>query len=339
MDFFYTSRLERLQQYINENKEIALFSAKGKDISLKSPISINDMISHMKQKNITFTDNEIQYAHYFFYKVNYYRFSIFPKLVLSHVEQPSFTQTTSLYEFDTYLREIIWSVTETLELFLKTSLVQVLVNTYPEENSVYQKAECYLDENLYTSTKVWKETLKIFRDAIDRKKKEIYIKHHVDKYHDSFPLWVLIESMTLGEFVRFANNLDAKYRKEWIKETFGSSRDKFIPSWIRLVQEMRNSAAHHSRIYGKKFTASAKLLKEDKNEYGLKREENNTFFVGMLTMKNLYHFLGERDYEHWNNIIKNLEQTMKEKQDVIELDKIGFPRGIWEHALYLSKNR
>lgn len=125
MHYFYVSKLESLRKYIIINKQNALFSTREKSVFLKSPISNEDMIMHMQRKNITFTQTETQYAHDFFKKVNYYRFSIFPKLMPMHLKNPSFTQTIELYEFDTYLREIIWSVTETLELFLKNSLVQV----------------------------------------------------------------------------------------------------------------------------------------------------------------------------------------------------------------------
>lgn len=120
--------------------------------TMKPPKQVDELIEILQKQDfghrVTFTEEEKEKASVFFTHTNYYRFSIFPRLIKGDALR-TFTNLTYLYYADKYIREKLGHFSGILEEWIKTSLVSVISTNYSSLH--YQKAEFYLDLDIYSN--------------------------------------------------------------------------------------------------------------------------------------------------------------------------------------------
>lgn len=235
--------------------------------------------------NVSFSDEEKEQAFVFFQYINYYRFSIFPRLITE--DKRTFSNVLYLYNVDKYIRKQINYFSGIIEEWVKTSFANVISNTYTSEE--YQSAEFYLDLNIYNKEEYGRETLTSFAETVVRSK-EVYIRHHHKEKNGCIPIWVLIEELTFGQVDTFISQLKPEYKNIWIDKTFGKQYRKFVVSWIGVARYIRNMSAHYARFYSKRYVIFPSLPKEDLKKYNIKNTKKDNLFVMLFTEKNYFHF-------------------------------------------------
>lgn len=316
-----------------EKNETPFILKRGSKKTLKPYKTIDELIKDLSSKGecpLTFTSQEIKDAQLFLTYNNYYSFSIFRKLLPWDANPSfSFTQCKDLYEFDQSLREQLNRFTGVVELITRATLVKSLCERY---EGPYDKSVFYLDRDIYTSRKLAREVLRAFNSRI-AKSKSISVEHHKKNRNNCYPFWLLVEELTFGEMYHFLTTLKVEYRENWIEDNFDKSYKKQFLSWIRNIQFLRNSCAHYARIYGKYFTTSRpQLLKEDIRKAKIKKSDNATLFANMLALKNVLSFSSQSTIESWNEFLEEISLHISQHQDVISLDKMGFPNN-WRDCL------
>lgn len=97
--------------------------------TMKPPKQVDELIEILQKQDfghrVTFTEEEKEKASVFFTHINYYRFSIFPRLIKGD-DLRTFTNLTYLYNADKYIREKLGHFSGILEEWIKTSLVSVI---------------------------------------------------------------------------------------------------------------------------------------------------------------------------------------------------------------------
>jgi len=168
-----------------------------------------------------------------------------------------------------------------------------------------------------------------------RKDGDLMIQHHMSKYGGYFPFWVIIEQMTLGKVSTLIMHLERKVRKYWSDLNFIDVGPKDIPSWINAVLILRNICAHGGRLYGRRFTYSPAIRKNDKiyfdNQQIKDEDRYTTLFSGLLVMKNIYSSLSDKDIQIWEEFLDMLEDQISERR-LVSLKRMGFHTH-WKSAL------
>ncbi len=245
------------------------------DKKLKDPKDLDGMIEQLS-KTVSFTEQEKNEAMDILKRINYYKLSIFTKLL---DDEKSFTRLLQLYNFDAFLKQGLSLLLKEIENLFKANLTYFMVNNYDtmsgrcekgqeiliNENEVLKiinntekhSSEFYLDYGVYETKNQKKIDIMLSQFAVSVKnkaKKELYIEHYIKNYGGHIPFWVLVETLTFGEIIYFYNYLASDIRKAWTNYFFKQEVVKNSEiEWLKTLQFLRNDCAHDNRLYGKTF--------------------------------------------------------------------------------------
>ncbi len=153
------------------------------------------------------------------------------------------------YNFDRRLRTVLLDAIERIEVAVRTRLVFHFVHRHGPFG--------YLDPlnlpgfAIITEYMEWRSGLV---EEAYRAKKELFVQHFKEKYgdnHKELPLWMLCELMSFGSMLRFANGVEPDIKKAVAAE-YGMP-DELFASWLKSIYGVRNSCAHHSRVWNRAF--------------------------------------------------------------------------------------
>ena len=156
-----------------------------------------------------------------------------------------------------------------------------------------------------------------------------------------------MEELTFGESTFFIDSFKSSIRDGWLNYLIGdfisndALRDNFkssITSWIGSTRFIRNSCAHHSRIYGVLLNAQApkfsnidyRVLKRE----GIKKSNNFTLFARMLAIKNLLSLNRNEIKQEWNSFLLELDEKIKNNEMIFE-NNLGFINN-WNYYLKIE---
>lgn len=204
--------------------------------------------------------------------VSYYRMSAYwyPARALDSTDRPTdrfnqgttFENATLLYEADRKLRTLVHDGMERIEIALRTRLGEQL---------------CKQDPLAYTNPSNFRETFnhpKWLSTAYGRIARAFphneAIKHYRSEY-GQFPFWVLAEVLDFGDASRLYAGLRDEDQRE-IADGLGFSinygaltriqrakaREQHpLVRWMHQLTIIRNTCAHHGRLWNKSFTPAA----------------------------------------------------------------------------------
>lgn len=241
------------------------------------------------------TINDNKEAESFLHQVSYYRFSgyalhfeKFEHGQRTHIFKKGtcFEDIISLYNFDSELRQIIFSVVEDIEVAFKTQLCYRLA--------------------IDTNDSHWQLNTKLFRDSFDHKKfllacekeversREIFITHYKNKYKEPrMPAsWMLIEIVSFGTWSRMFFSLVNKDLKNNIAKYFNLS-PYILGSWIHFITIIRNLCAHHVRLWDRSITINPKLTSKMKSYYSQENTDSARIVIVLDIISELLKPLGK----------------------------------------------
>ncbi len=270
----------------------------------KKALTIEQQINLLKKRGLIINDDN-KLKHYL-NTVGYYclsgYFKIFQNKDDAFFKNTTFERVLGVYFFDRKLRLLFLNALERIEKSFRTQFVYHITLKY----GPYYFDEDYINE---------KDKEKI--SDILEKSKEPFIKNFQEKYsNESPPLWMLAEILSFGDILNFYIRVIENVDKKEIANYFNFGW-KYLYSWLENLREVRNIAAHHSRLWNKKIT---KQLKKGKL-YSELSYEGYVFDSIIVTAV----ILGKvsPNYE-WLGYIKDLVFEYK-----IDVNKMGFPSN-WE---------
>lgn len=316
---------------------------------MKNPYSIEEMIEKLKKDNMTFTLEEESECKDFLRKVNYYTFKYYANDLFGKNTEKTFTAVKATYVFDHYLRSWLHDLISRLEVFLRSSIIDILAQNYQLDS--FQPAQFYLDQEIYFEEKGKRSRTKqdrvirvnklyeSFHKTIQANKKtHEAIKHHEDNY-GATPVWLLFDLMTLGSLSTFYSLLIPKYKTLVARKMTMDVKENrllgdLLASWIDSLRHLRNVVSHTGKIYGTNFNLLPKEHENDK----LYIEELRRFhydkrlIIHLLFMRRLFLVMSVEDRAIWDEKIEELYSKSKESDSVL-LSKIGFIDGTKEKLL------
>lgn len=254
--------------------------------------------------------------------VNYYRLSgygigLLDKTTDRYIDGTTIEHLYSLYMFDSHLRNIINPVIEHIEVLFRTAIAYHL--------GIQYGAECYRDR---THFKPWisgvtgRDMFDAFNDqvndAIRKQAKKPFVIHHQQVYGGHFPIWVIVELISLGSLSTLYSLMNPQDRTA-VAKAFGTN-SSYMKSWFAALVELRNICAHYGRIYNMPLDSLPKL------PHKYCQYAQSRLFTDCLAIR--YIVRGE---PVWNTFVSSLQATIDEHAEV-NLQYIGFPAN-WEQLL------
>lgn len=248
-------------------------------------------------------------------RINYYRFSAYTLSLKDNDqfhEAITFEHIYNLYEFDRKLRLLLLARLEIIEISFRTKTAYHLAHNYG--------AAGYLDKSNYKNEEYFEDMEHQINEEIKRSK-EIFVAHHKSKYEGLFPIWVAIEVTSFGLLSKIYSNLKDDDQTR-IANLYSNNR-YYIKNWLQSLSTLRNICAHFGRLYNRHLPIHLKLSRSDRNRIG----HGNTIFSAILVVSKV---IGNNYL--LNSLITELSALIEEYEDVIELNRMGFP-GNWVEVL------
>jgi len=214
----------------------------------KSPKTLEDQVSLLKARGMLIEETE--QARFYLQHLNYYRlraywifFECDPK---SHQFQAGtrFQDVLDLYIFDRELRLLILDAIERIEVSVRSQWAYNLAHLHG--------SHAHLDHSLF-DPHFWQRNLNDLTQEVSRSKED-FVQHFQDTYIESLPpVWVVCEVMSFGLLSRWFKTIRFARTKAEIATTY-NLRANFLESWLHHLAMIRNTCAHHSRLWNREFT-------------------------------------------------------------------------------------
>lgn len=282
----------------------------------KEPTSYEKQIDLIREKGFLISQQEESECIKFLQRVNYYRLSAyflpFRRKNGEYIKNISFYKVQKIYEFDSRLRGLLFSVIEDIEVNMRSKLAYYTAHKYG--------AMGYITDDMFSERHDSDKFIKKVNSCIEENASTLVMKHHKEKYDGEFPIWVIIEFFSIGMLSYFYKDMLAEDRKN-IADQMGTV-PKLLESWLRCLTDLRNKCAHYSRLYYWIFPAMPAVPK------GSTINADRKLFTQLIVLKYLYPMP-----EKWNSgFVIPLKSLIDEYEKYISLNHIGFPKN-WEELL------
>jgi len=226
----------------------------------KPHLSILEQIKKLKSKGIIFNNEKKAISS--LSNINYFRLKFY---IISRRHNRFEQDILRFYFFDKELRNLILEAIEFIEISLRTQICFHLTKEYgshPHLNSNFFNNET--SKNINNKKKSQKkpqysENIKELKKEYARSK-DNFVRHFKKKYEEELPpLWVIIELISFGQLYRWFNSIKVKRIKKNISRAYNFSNDEIFASYFYDLTIIRNTSAHHSRLWNRKFTFTAKV--------------------------------------------------------------------------------
>ncbi len=213
--------------------------------------SATDLVNLCEKRGLIITDKNV--AAQTIEKIGYYRLSAY---MLPFQEKgrgvgdthnfmagTSFDTIIKFYNFDQDLRFLVFKATTKIEIAARAAISDYMSLTYNDPH-------WFLDSANFTHPHKYSEFINDAQHSFEKiGKNHAFIKHYKEKYDtpELPPSWMLFEILSLGELSRTYKKLKTN-DKENIAKKFVLDRLS-LGSWLHTVNFLRNSAAHHARLW------------------------------------------------------------------------------------------
>ena len=223
----------------------------------KPPLTYRQQLDLLKTRGLQVPDEPFALhilAHHNYYRLSAYRFS-FSVPGASDQFQPgtTFTQLWDLYHFDRSLRQLVLEACKRVEISARSRLA------YEIGHQLGPLA--YLENRHFSNPLEHARTLTKLDSEMTRSKEE-FIKHHKEKLGMPWPpVWVLMEVASFGSISKLLAGLEPPAIRQSVADTYHLDEKTFC-SLFHHLSVLRNTAAHHSRLWNRKFTFTVQLPKK-----------------------------------------------------------------------------
>lgn len=162
-----------------------------------------------------------------------------------------FSDVVALYEFDARLRAATFTTLAPVELAIRALLGHELGRIDP----------CaHLEAELLGPTARQGDRYPRWLEKYQRElnwSREDFVKHHDMKYGGRLPVWAAVEIIDWGSLTHLYNFAPAGVRED-VADACGLSPSQ-LASWLKSLNVVRNTCAHHGRLFNRVHTLTPKL--------------------------------------------------------------------------------
>lgn len=201
-----------------------------------------------------------------YYRLSGYAFAFRQEGSDEFLPGTTFSDIAGLYEFDRKLRTVVHDGVERVEIGLRAAISRRVADQYgPLGHEDGQNFRPAFDHS------GWLQTV---RGRLERAQRQSeFIRHHVERYGGVFPFWVTAEVLDFSDLSRMLEGLCSEDQVA-VADTLGagapldaltdSQRKKAkkrppIVGWFEQLSILRNSAAHHGRLWNRSFAPASSV--------------------------------------------------------------------------------
>lgn len=280
-------------------------------------------VALLQQRGMVIDNSEA--AEFYLQHLNYYRLSAywlpFEADHTTHYFKSGthFDAVLDLYVFDRELRLLVLDAIERIEVSVRSQWAYQLAH--------HHGPHAHLDSSLAFKYSLWQANFDKLSDEVNRSD-ETFIKHLKTAYNEALPpVWAVCEVMSLGLLSRWYNNLKPMATRRAIASVYGVD-EKVLESWLRHLSLVRNTCAHHSRLWNREFTITPLLPRSKPNSLVEQFKNGSRKLYNTLVI--LLHCMDViAPQHHWRARLKNLITI-----NTIPVEAMDFPAdwenlGIW----------
>lgn len=291
--------------------------------------TIEEQITILQQRGLIIDD--AQKAKRFLSNLNYYRLSAYTLTLRKNdmfYNNVHFSDVMQIYNFDMELRSILMYLLESIEVSMRAYIGYF--------HGKHYGALGYYCSSAFENKEYFEKFKNDYSNAIkEYGNKEVFVKHHNDAYEGNFPIWVLVELLTLGTLSRLFKNLPREVRNEICKNNYGKIKDLYIGNWLQGCTILRNICAHRGRLFNRQIPFSLRFSSKDKKLLTQNNDSinkiNNKLFAYIVVMKKMV-----PDSEVWDTFIERLCNLI-DKYPFVRLDYYGFAKD-WKTILGIKNS-
>lgn len=222
---------------------------KAEKNELKPMLHINEMVDHLKLKNIKFErisekdaenylKNNNNYYNLTSYKNNFEKYFVDGIFIDKYIDL-DFSYLKDLSIIDHRLRLILFKMIIDIEHYLKIKILNTIESI--DEEDGYRIVNRYLEQDFYNVKFPKKVHNSIFKKVGSEYYQKIFSKYDLDKDKklENIPIWEFLEIITFGELVNFYDFYTNEYK---LKD---ENKDVYI---LRDIVKLRNAVAHNNCI-------------------------------------------------------------------------------------------
>lgn len=190
-------------------------------------------------------------AHHNYYRLSAYRFPYTqPGNPDAFLSGTTFNQIWNLYHFDRSLRQLMLEATKRVEISARTQWAYFTGHRLGPLG--------YLENAHFSDPLLHARTLVKLDSEMNRSNEE-FVKHHKQKLSMPWPpAWVIAEVASFGNISHLIGQLREPSLRQTIADAYQLDEKTFC-SLLHHLCVVRNTAAHHSRIWNRKFTIAFQL--------------------------------------------------------------------------------
>lgn len=222
-----------------------------------------ELILLLQGRGLVVEDTDL--AKHWIEKVGYYRLKGYGlhfripdavgKLTERYLAGTRFGSLTELYEFDRHLRLLVLDAIERIEVAFRSRFNDTLASRHGShwfmDASVFSdKRDDKTGELIFNHEEFLAKTYEEAR----RNKESLSIRHYLKNYGEPPlpPCWILGEVLSMGSWSKAYGMLADRAHQKPVADAFRASPPE-LTSWIHAMTNLRNTCAHHSRLWDRRF--------------------------------------------------------------------------------------
>lgn len=228
-------------------------------MSNQKPRDIDEQISLLRKKGMTFSEDDIFLAKEYFSRISYFRLKYYWKDYIDletegdFVTGVSFSDIIQRYDFDQNLKSILFEAIGIIEIALRSKIINHMSKA--AGNGLW-----YLDASLFENKEYHEDFVYDLKSEFGRCTEPFareYINSHPDWNEsstdgDNPDAWKIIEAATFGTLSKMYKNLRSQLpQKAAIANDFGLYSTRDLSGWLEAISIMRNIVAHYSRLWNR----------------------------------------------------------------------------------------
>ena len=158
----------------------------------------------------------------------------------------SFSDVLALYVFDKRLRLILLDALERIEIALRAEISHHMGAKDP----LAHRRENLLRPNNTTARADTRAKWLARRDYEEKISGELFAKHHIKHYGGELPIWVSTELWSFGALSKFYAMMRGADQRA-VAARFGVENERLMGNWMRGMAFVRNTVAHHGRLWNR----------------------------------------------------------------------------------------
>ena len=216
----------------------------------KQPLDYPALIELLKSRGMTIADEA--FAKEQLSVISYFRLAGYWRPMeqdkQTHTFKPgsTFERAAELYYFDKELRALLFTTIQSIEIALRAKVIHHV--------SLRYGSFWFMDSDNFTNQELFVDNLSRLNRELSRSKED-FIQEHYNKYSRNQlpPVWKTLELASFGTLSKTFENFAGNRIKKKIARELGLPQHLYLESWLKSISALRNSIAHHGRVWNKIF--------------------------------------------------------------------------------------